>query len=241
MSSLRFTSFRACHCPTTATHDIAIVVAPDLSVSDSLTEIGQLIRTWPKPVLNLPQNISSLDRDRLHVLMKSAPGVYIPTTARLSRKGLSDIAHDGGLLRDGIADGGFPLIVRPIDCHAGRGLAKLEMASTLMLILHCVRIHFSFPHVDYKGVDGLFRKYRIVFVDGRPYPCHMAIRSVEDLVLQCGYGTCAHRSRKRASWQPSMRVPDATAPPGRAARQINWIILGSIARKRKMESFDLRG
>jgi hypothetical protein len=29
--------------------------------------------------------------------------------------------------------------------------------------------------VDYRGRDGLYRKYRIVFIDGRPFACHMAI------------------------------------------------------------------
>jgi hypothetical protein len=29
--------------------------------------------------------------------------------------------------------------------------------------------------MDYRSSDGLFRKYRIIWVDGRPYPCHMAI------------------------------------------------------------------
>jgi hypothetical protein len=159
-------------------HDIAIVVAPDSeAVSDTLSEIGQLVGTWPKPVLNLPQNIFQLDRDRLHVLLKSTPGVSIPTTARLSRKNLLNIAHDGGLLRASIADGGFPLIVRPIDGHAGLGLAKLELASDIDAYLsqRPESDFFISSHVDYSGTDGLFRKYRIVFVDGRPYACHMAI------------------------------------------------------------------
>ena len=29
--------------------------------------------------------------------------------------------------------------------------------------------------VDYASADGLYRKYRIVIVDGRPFACHMAI------------------------------------------------------------------
>jgi glutathione synthase/RimK-type ligase-like ATP-grasp enzyme len=159
-------------------HDIAMVIAPvSESVSDTLSEITQLVKTWPKPVLNLPQNIFQLDRDRLHVLLKSAPGISIPTTARLSRKNLLEIAHNGELLRDGITDGGFPLIVRPIDGHAGLGLAKLELASDIDTYLSQRQESdfFISPYVDYSGADGLFRKYRIVFVDGRPHACHMAI------------------------------------------------------------------
>jgi hypothetical protein len=159
-------------------HDIAIVVAPDSqAVSDTLSEIDQLVRTWPKPVLNMPQNIYQLDRDRLHVLLKSIPGICIPTTARLSRKRLLDIARDDGLLRDSLVGGGFPLIVRPIDGHAGLGLAKLDLASDIDAYLsdRPESDFFISPHIDYSGADGLFRKYRIVFVDGHPYPCHMAI------------------------------------------------------------------
>src|SRR5258707_10474728 len=86
-------------------HDIAIVVAPDSeSVGDTLNEIGGLVKTWPRPVINLPQNIHQLDRDRLHVLLKSIPGIYIPTTAPLSRKRLLDIAPDEWLLRVDIVD-----------------------------------------------------------------------------------------------------------------------------------------
>jgi len=34
---------------------------------------------------------------------------------------------------------------------------------------------FISPFVDFRSADGQFRKYRVVWVDGRPYPCHMAI------------------------------------------------------------------
>jgi glutathione synthase/RimK-type ligase-like ATP-grasp enzyme len=159
-------------------HDIAIVVAPDSQcVSDSLSEIDRLIRTLTKPVINLPQNISQLDRDRLHLQLKGVAGIAIPTTARLSRKRLHDIAHDAGLLGNFIQDGGFPLIARPVDGHAGHGLAKLQNASDIDAYLsqRSESDFFISPYVDYRGADGLFRKYRIVFVDGRPYACHMAI------------------------------------------------------------------
>ena len=35
--------------------------------------------------------------------------------------------------------------------------------------------NFTFRFVDYSGADGLFRKYRLVVVDAKPYACHMAI------------------------------------------------------------------
>src|SRR5665213_371562 len=34
---------------------------------------------------------------------------------------------------------------------------------------------FVAPFIDYRSADGYFRKYRIVFVDGEPFPFHLAI------------------------------------------------------------------
>jgi hypothetical protein len=35
--------------------------------------------------------------------------------------------------------------------------------------------------VDYSSQDGLFRKYRIAFIGGKPYACHMAIAERWDI------------------------------------------------------------
>jgi glutathione synthase/RimK-type ligase-like ATP-grasp enzyme len=160
------------------THDIAIVVAPgSQSTSATLSEIDRLVRNWPKPVLNRPRNIFALERDRLHVLLKTVSGVHIPTTVRISRERLLDVRHNSALLRDFIGDGDFPLIVRPVDSHAGRGLKKIDLAFDIEAYLteRPERDFFISPFIDYSSSDGLFRKYRIIFVDGRPYACHMAI------------------------------------------------------------------
>ena len=159
-------------------HDIAIVVAPDSqSTSTTLSEIDRLVRNWPRPVLNLPQNICALERDRLHVLLQGVSGIHIPMTVGLSRQQFLDIAHNGAALRDFIGEGKFPLIVRPVDSHAGRGLVKLDLAFDIDAYLsQRPESHFFIsPYIDYSSSDGLFRKYRIILVDGRPYACHMAI------------------------------------------------------------------
>jgi hypothetical protein len=159
-------------------HDIAFVVAPGSeSTRSSLAAIDSLTKTWPRPALNMPYRIAELDRDRLHVLLKSTPGLDTPMTARISRQRLTEIGASGVSARDILDGGDFPLIVRPLDSHAGRGLAKLEQASDVAayLVERAEAEFFLSRYVDYSGADGLFRKYRIVFVDGRAYACHMAI------------------------------------------------------------------
>jgi glutathione synthase/RimK-type ligase-like ATP-grasp enzyme len=69
--------------------------------------------------------------------------------------------------------------VRPIDSHAGHDLLKVEDAGALAAYLarQPAPAFYLAPFVDYSGLDGQFRKYRIVLIDGVPYLCHLAISS----------------------------------------------------------------
>jgi hypothetical protein len=159
-------------------HDIAIVVAPaSQSTSLSLHAIETCTQEWPRPLLNVPAKIAQLDRERLYELLKSIPGLLIPKTAQISRARLLAIGNGDVALREFFEGEEFPLIVRPVDSHAGRGLAKLQCSADMVQYAkeRTERQFFLSPFVDYGSADGLFRKYRIVFVDGHPFACHMAI------------------------------------------------------------------
>jgi hypothetical protein len=159
-------------------HDVAIVVAPDGDAArPSMLAIAALASTWPRPVLNLPANIGLLDRDRLYQRLKDIPGLEIPATARVTTKQLHDLILDVLPLRDVLADGQFPLIIRPVGSHAGFGLAKVADCAALKDYVagRDESDFFVSRFVDYSSADGNFRKYRIVIVDGKPFACHMAI------------------------------------------------------------------
>jgi len=161
-------------------HDLAIVTACEGDGNRAvLTEIERMLPSWPKPVLNHPAQIASLSRERLHGLMKNVPGLVMPATVRIDRTTLSEIAAGRAQLTAHLPDGAFPLIARPLDSHAGRGLQKIDDAAALTRYL-AERDERGFHlsrFIDYRSPDGLFRKYRVVFIGGKPYACHMAIAS----------------------------------------------------------------
>jgi hypothetical protein len=159
-------------------HDVAFVAVPDSEAGRPvLAAIDRLVPHWPRPILNLPSRVHHLNRDELYALLKPVSCLYIPMTARLSRAHLTDIGAGKIPLEGILADGAYPLIVRPIDSHAGRGLDKLEKPDDIggYLAEHPEDFFFISRYIDYSGTDGQFRKYRIVFIDGKPYACHMAI------------------------------------------------------------------
>jgi len=159
-------------------HDVAIVVAPDGDAARaSMKDIEALTASWPRPVLNLPARIGILDRDRLYHMLSKITGLEIPQTARIGRGQLNDIAKGMSLPAAFLTNGSFPLIIRPIGSHAGFGLAKITDPAGLSAYLmgRPEPEFFISPFVDYASADGMFRKYRIVFVDGKPHACHMAI------------------------------------------------------------------
>ena len=57
------------------------------------------------------------------------------------------------------------------------GLCRIADAAELQSYLagRPENTFFISRFVDYASRDGMFRKYRIVFVDGKAYGCHMAI------------------------------------------------------------------
>jgi glutathione synthase/RimK-type ligase-like ATP-grasp enzyme len=117
---------------------------------------------------------------------------------------LSGVAQSNAGLAELAADLEFPLIVRPRGSHAGVGLAKADDRAALgrYLAERPEQEFFVSRFVDYAGGDGLFRKYRIVIVDGRPYACHMAIADRWDIwYLNAGM---AFSESKRAEEQEFM-------------------------------------
>jgi hypothetical protein len=165
-------------------HDIAIVIASDSEgCRDALRKIELAAPRWPRPLLNPPHLVANLDRDKLHRLLQGIEGLDIPATTALTRAQLSALVERDGPAGDGAFDLPFPIIVRPRGSHAGVGLARVHDREALSRYLaeRPEQEFFASRFVDYADDDGLFRKYRIAFIDGRPYACHMAVADRWDI------------------------------------------------------------
>jgi len=185
-------------------HDVAIVVASDSEEClEALRKIDAVASRWPRPLLNPPRHVRNLDRDKLHGLLRGIEGLDIPATACLTRAQLSGIASSNMGLADVAAEPKFPIIVRPRGSHAGVGLARVDDGAMVERYLadRPEQEFFVARFVDYASEDGLFRKYRIVFVDGRAFACHMAIADRWDIwYLNAGMAFSAEKRRQEESF-----------------------------------------
>ena len=159
-------------------HDVMFVAIGESDQNRPLLQyVANLIQDWPRPLLNMPDRIVNVSRDGACALLASAPGIVMPSTVRIDRQTLEQIGRGQQALTDFLEDGDFPIIVRPVDSHAGQGLEKLDTPAAIDAYLQSqpMNMFYVSRFVDYRGPDGLFRKSRIVLIHGRPYVCHMAI------------------------------------------------------------------
>jgi hypothetical protein len=190
-------------------HDVAIVIASDSEdCREALRKIEAVASRWPRPLLNPPKRVCNLDRDKLHRLLGGIAGLRIPATIGAMREQLSLAAKSDAALAGIAAELAFPVIVRPRGSHAGVGLAKIDDAAAMARYLEGRQEaeFFVSRFVDYAGEDGLFRKYRVVFVDGTPYACHMAIAERWDIWYL--NAQMSHSAAKRLEEETFMRTFD---------------------------------
>lgn len=156
-------------------HDIIFnVVAETEEAIPVLDAIGAFARRRGVPLLNQPAHILRAARDRFPELLSGIPRCIAPVPRRVSRSELAT-----GRLAPTLANFSIepPFLLRPITSQAGRDLIRVEDPAEVAPYLAGLRedSFFLSKFIDYAGADGFYRKYRIIFVDGEPFPYHLAL------------------------------------------------------------------
>jgi glutathione synthase/RimK-type ligase-like ATP-grasp enzyme len=187
-------------------HDVMFVAVSESEANGRLLEhLATAAATWPRPVVNRPERIKALSRDGASSLLSGIAGLVMPPTVRLDRTALRRmLALDqaAGAIGALAAGSGSALIIRPLDSHAGRDLEKIDDGAQLAAYLDKVdAAHFYRSRfVDYRSADGLYRKYRIVLIDGHPHVCHFAVSSHWMVhYLNAGMGESADKRAEEAA------------------------------------------
>ncbi len=188
-------------------HDVAYIGGGDINAPEALERRTRLYRTWPRPVINDPAQVSQLARALLARNLADAPGICSPLCRRLTR---ADVLA-------GI-DTPYPVLIRPVGSHAGANLTKADGPADIAAYLGLVQTneYYVTRFEDYRSPDGMFRKYRIAFFDRQPFLCHMGV-SVNWMIHYLNAGMTSNEDRRLDEAQAMLDFDTGFADRHRAA------------------------
>jgi hypothetical protein len=148
--------------------DVVVNLVSDVDRSRALLAPAQaLAERLGRPVVNPPERVAQTDREAIARRLAHLPGCVVPQTRR----------HAAAELRGEPASLAFPLLARPAGTHGGDDFEKMEAPAQLQAFVtgRADADYYLTPYVDYRSADGLFRKYRFLFVGEAILPYHLAI------------------------------------------------------------------
>jgi hypothetical protein len=147
-------------------HDLLFnAIAESDDAQPALALAGDLAAALGGRCINPPAIVAGMSRDAVSARFAASATIVAPPVRRIARSAMDERVVDA------------PIVIRPVGSQAGIGLERVKTVDALIAYLERERAqtYYVMPFVDYRGADGFFRKYRIIFVDGRPYACHLAI------------------------------------------------------------------
>jgi glutathione synthase/RimK-type ligase-like ATP-grasp enzyme len=144
----------------------------DLSSHD-LSAAAALVATSNAPVINAPTKVLATGRASNAERLGRIAGVKTPKMALMSKAVLSAL---GGAERVAEQEVSFPLLLRSPGFHTGRHFVRVDTPDGLAPGAEALpgQELLVMDYLDCTGPDGLARKYRVMTIDGRLYPLHMA-------------------------------------------------------------------
>ena len=146
---------------------VNLITDPDQNPK-TLENLKKLLRDYSGPVLNRPEAVMRSTRDQVAKLLDGIPGLIAPKVIRLRnpKPGLAVRAIEQAGMR-------FPLIVRRAGTHTGMIVGLFDNMDDLRAAMTQPGDHIITEFVDYRGDDGIYRKFRAFFFGGRIIFRHM--------------------------------------------------------------------
>jgi glutathione synthase/RimK-type ligase-like ATP-grasp enzyme len=136
------------------------------SCGEALARAEQLVRRTGAPLINHPTAVRATGRAENALRLSAVPGVITPRTRLIRRESAASL---GGLVP--------PVLLRSPGYHTGQHCVRVERpqdAAAAAVALPGEEL-LVIEYLDARGRDGLFRKYRVMFIGGELYPLHLAI------------------------------------------------------------------
>lgn len=141
----------------------------------TLQNLIKIIEALKSKVINDPQKILQTSRDKIYTMLKGSDQFYMPKTIKVTPRYLKEVV---AMLDQGEIT--LPFIFREAGAHGGKStllVRSIEEIHSLEQFAFDGRAFYITEFIEFVSKDGMYRKYRIVMVDGKPYARHMIASS----------------------------------------------------------------
>jgi tetratricopeptide (TPR) repeat protein/glutathione synthase/RimK-type ligase-like ATP-grasp enzyme len=137
-----------------------------------LIQALDLVERLGRPTINHPRLIMNTDRESIARCFADIPNCIVPKTARVPGAVVAQAAAN-----QEFAGFHLPLLVRVAGPHGGDDFDRFDnWADVAEFVAKGPDAnYYLIEYIDYRSKDDLFRKYRVIFVDGEILPYHLAI------------------------------------------------------------------
>ncbi|MHC3995536.1 ATP-grasp domain-containing protein [Thiomicrolovo sp. ZZH C-3] len=139
----------------------------------ALHQLEKALERLAIPVINPPDLTFQTTREQTYARLHGTRGLIVPKTVRLAPRKLAEIP--GLIAEHGLE---YPYIFRSAGEHGGGGMVLVESEKQLPELERFAfdgRDFYAIAFRDFRDEDGLYRKYRLVVIDGRVYPRHLIV------------------------------------------------------------------
>lgn len=128
-----------------------------------LANLVKLLRPWRGRAINRPEAVLRSTREQIAAACAGLPHVVAPRAVRIGPGGRAP------------ADFPFPAILRLAGTHTGRVIGVVGGGDETAAQLAKGQQHFLTEFRDFRSADGLYRKYRFVFIGGEIVLRHLLV------------------------------------------------------------------
>ena len=136
----------------------------------------RLVARSQAPVINAPAEVLHTGREAHARRLAGLAGLTVPRMTQVSKTPPPGTPVSRQLETAGLE---FPLLLRAPGFHGGHFFVRVETPAALSSALHELPGEhlLAIEHLDARGPDGLYRKFRMMRIDGQLLPIHLALSS----------------------------------------------------------------
>ena len=204
-------------------HDVVFNAIGDADIrAEALAASQAVLMQTDAPVLNAPQAVLATTRVGNANRFVGIPGIRTARTVSLPQAVLVTAEANSVLAAHGLS---FPLLLRAPGFHMGKHFVRVERPSELREVVDGLGKRLGktgsttpesnllvMEFLDGRGADDLYRKYRVLFVDGQMLPVHLA--ACEDWKIHYFSAEMAQHPERRAEDERFLASMPAVLGPG---------------------------